>query len=337
MTKAKSLYILIAVLLLSSLVIIVSAHPGRTDGSGGHTDHDTGEYHYHHGYPAHDHYDMDGDGDLDCPYNFDDKTDHSPGSNSSSGVNNNAGITADSYENNDANLEEEVKEVPEWVYWSLGVMALVILHLLIANKWKNDEINQLQETYHRDIKKEQELGTQRLQQMEQDHKKQLKSQQLTHAAIMKKKEQSVREGLQNLTSDLSYFYSFNYLCQLSGASENDFIGKDGLPKSGNCEKHKWGEKYTFYTTSRPSASKSKFHRVGCQYCSFCHPINAYTIQKHYALYAPCSVCNPELPNTKWVDFYLEHKKFLDEHMGSEKSRIYDERPSDISYLSKESI
>ena len=48
------------------------AHPGRTDGRGGHTNNSTGEYHYHHGYPEHDHYDMDGDGIIDCPYNFHD-------------------------------------------------------------------------------------------------------------------------------------------------------------------------------------------------------------------------------------------------------------------------
>ena len=77
----KKVFIITSMLLLITLLIgfaalSVRAHPGRTDGSGGHTNHDTGEYHYHHGYPAHDHYDMDGDGVLDCPYNFDDKTDH---------------------------------------------------------------------------------------------------------------------------------------------------------------------------------------------------------------------------------------------------------------------
>ena len=36
--------------------------------------HSTGEYHYHHGYSAHDHYDMDGDGNVDCPYDFNDQT-----------------------------------------------------------------------------------------------------------------------------------------------------------------------------------------------------------------------------------------------------------------------
>ena len=56
------------------LSVVVSAHSGKTDSSGGHWDNSAGEYHYHHGYSAHKHYDMDSDGDLDCPYSFDDKT-----------------------------------------------------------------------------------------------------------------------------------------------------------------------------------------------------------------------------------------------------------------------
>lgn len=59
-------------------------HSGKTDANGGHYDKSTGEYHYHHGYSAHSHYDMDGDGIIDCPYNFDDKTNHNYDSNSTS-------------------------------------------------------------------------------------------------------------------------------------------------------------------------------------------------------------------------------------------------------------
>ena len=55
-------------------IFTVFAHPGSTDSNGGHTDHSTGEYHYHHGYPEHSHYDMDGNGSIDCPYEFDDQT-----------------------------------------------------------------------------------------------------------------------------------------------------------------------------------------------------------------------------------------------------------------------
>ena len=60
--------------LVAVLASFTVLHQGRTDSNGGHYDHSTGEYHYHHGYPAHDHYDMNGDGIVDCPYNFKDKT-----------------------------------------------------------------------------------------------------------------------------------------------------------------------------------------------------------------------------------------------------------------------
>ena len=84
----------ISFLLTALIMLLVSrtatAHPGRTDGNGGHTDHSTGDYHYHHGYPAHDHYDMDGDGDLDCPYTFKDNTSNKPQTNTQSNVPNNS-------------------------------------------------------------------------------------------------------------------------------------------------------------------------------------------------------------------------------------------------------
>ena len=71
-------------LLLSILITPVFAHPGRTDDNGGHWDRSTGEYHYHHGYSAHQHYDMNGDGIPDCPYDFRDNTSHSSSGSSSS-------------------------------------------------------------------------------------------------------------------------------------------------------------------------------------------------------------------------------------------------------------
>lgn len=76
--------IAVVILFFVTFFTIVSAHPGRTDSNGGHTDHSTGKYHYHHGYPAHQHYDMDGNGTKDCPYEYKDKTDTSSHSNSTS-------------------------------------------------------------------------------------------------------------------------------------------------------------------------------------------------------------------------------------------------------------
>jgi hypothetical protein len=61
------------------------AHPGKTDSGGGHYNKSTGEYHYHHGYPAHS---VCG---INCPYNNIDATNHnssnSSGSNSSKSKN----------------------------------------------------------------------------------------------------------------------------------------------------------------------------------------------------------------------------------------------------------
>lgn len=65
----------IALVLAVTLCIgSASAHPGRTDANGGHYNHSTGEYHYHHGYPAHQHI------DGVCPYDYDDRTGWNSGS-----------------------------------------------------------------------------------------------------------------------------------------------------------------------------------------------------------------------------------------------------------------
>ena len=89
MKKASKRRITIAIALiitaaLASTMLFVFAHPGGTDYRGGHKNHATGEYHYHHGYSAHQHYDMDGDGYNDCPYTFTPSTSHSAASSSAS-------------------------------------------------------------------------------------------------------------------------------------------------------------------------------------------------------------------------------------------------------------
>lgn len=67
--SSKFIAIQFVVLVLSSVfAFAVFSHPGRTDSNGGHYNRSTGEYHYHHGYPAHQHK------DGVCPYDYDDKT-----------------------------------------------------------------------------------------------------------------------------------------------------------------------------------------------------------------------------------------------------------------------
>ena len=72
-TTALCLFVFLTVI---ALALPVQAHSGRTDSSGGHYDSNTGKYHYHHGYPAHQH-----TGGV-CPYESKDKTSHFSGSSS---------------------------------------------------------------------------------------------------------------------------------------------------------------------------------------------------------------------------------------------------------------
>lgn len=146
--KRKLVLCAACVLMLSLVCIPTYAHPGRTDSNGGHTDHSTGEYHYHHGYPAHDHYDMDGDGILDCPYDFVDKTKQTNGNSSRNNTN-----AEKSYEIEVVSLstipvtaqpapEEDVKEVPIWVHGIICVLAFSVIYLSASNKRKTDELKQ---------------------------------------------------------------------------------------------------------------------------------------------------------------------------------------------------
>lgn len=73
--------IFVSILVLGAAAFPAAAHSGRTDSQGGHTNHSTGEYHFHHGYSAHQHA-----GGI-CPYSFDDKTGSSSGSSSSGSSN----------------------------------------------------------------------------------------------------------------------------------------------------------------------------------------------------------------------------------------------------------
>ena len=83
MKMTKSIVaICLAIIFIFSFSFKSSAHPGSTDAYGGHYDRSTGEYHYHHGYPAHSH-------SNGCPYNYDDKTNHDSSSSSQSNGNNN--------------------------------------------------------------------------------------------------------------------------------------------------------------------------------------------------------------------------------------------------------
>lgn len=53
--KKHILLIVFCIVVLFTFPLVAYAHPGGTDEDGGHFDKSTGEYHYHHGEPAHQH------------------------------------------------------------------------------------------------------------------------------------------------------------------------------------------------------------------------------------------------------------------------------------------
>lgn len=115
--KKTMIWLLVVTSIIFSLQMSVLAHSGRTDGSGGHKNHSTGEYHYHHGKPAHNHYDMDGDGDKDCPYTYNAETDYDDSYKSNNDVGNN-------YVQQNSNHDDDINNsTSEWKSWY--VVALV--------------------------------------------------------------------------------------------------------------------------------------------------------------------------------------------------------------------
>ena len=62
-SKKRIASVILIFLLAFGSISPVMGHSGGTDSNGGHYDHSTGEYHYHHGMPAHQHNE-----DGSCPY-----------------------------------------------------------------------------------------------------------------------------------------------------------------------------------------------------------------------------------------------------------------------------
>lgn len=156
------------------LPLTVSAHPGKTDSSGGHTDHSTGEYHYHHGYSAHQHYDMDGDGKADCPYDFKDNTNRQSGygnsgkekttystSPTASATEAARSSTAPTTPKN-ATEKEETKPMPSWMYWCFGIFSAVLLGMGIKIRSQKEDMEIMKSSHSSGIQRLREQHEQQL-------------------------------------------------------------------------------------------------------------------------------------------------------------------------------
>lgn len=315
----KILSIIVCVFALSFVCMTVYAHPGRTDSNGGHTDHSTGEYHYHHGYPAHDHYDMDGDGIPDCPYKFEDITSQNKSSHSSNSatsdstnklVKENTSPQPLSRETEDASTsKKDVKEVPDWVYWIFCILALSVLCLSVSNKWKKDEIKQWEISFNREINKEKEQK-EKYETKINDIKMDLASQEHRYEIKLEEYKENLRTSIVSIDHSFRYVRGSDYLYYLVGAPDGDTVGSDGLPRSQDCTKHKWGDKYTFYIAL--DSKSVKFHAANCAHKGGV-PVNAYFLSKKY-IRTPCKFCNPQIPNLSWYFRYKEIMDFNSEYL-----------------------
>ena len=134
----KQITLLIVGVLLANLRIC--AHSGKTDGYGGHYNRSTGEYHYHHGFSAHQHT------NGVCPYDFEDRT-----SQSSGGSSNKNNVVNDLFDKPAENLSPKVentkpKKRSVWkeVLDVVGIYAAIFYvpwMLVEGVKWIKNHIN----------------------------------------------------------------------------------------------------------------------------------------------------------------------------------------------------
>ena len=134
MKKVFAFLCVLWMVLIWCFPMYASAHPGRTDGNGGHTDKSTGEYHYHHGYSAHDHWDMNGDGIIDCPYNFDDQTNHNSGNSSGNGT----GVNNQNFSNNHTHKAKETNKTYSYIAIGFVIAFFVFVNCFAIHIDKTD-------------------------------------------------------------------------------------------------------------------------------------------------------------------------------------------------------
>lgn len=342
---AAPLFLLIAVFCCPS----VYAHPGKTDSDGGHFDSNTGEYHYHHGYPAHEHRDIDGDGILDCPYAFIDNTNHDTenyhsGSSASDNLDyndieripfgedpsysGNIPLTVDSTET------EDLEAVPAWVYCVFFILAAMLVFKWLQLHREYDENNKLNATIHKltndnhSLKKETDELNSKIEELKhyQDelinaHKSEVSKLNASHEADIELLKRENESQIANaFHADMLTKFGSRYLYVLSGTPDGDYLDDERLPCShssgGNSLGNYWGEKYTFYTSTDNQKSVLTYHKRNCSHISRCMSItsiNAYFLQKNPNHYRACSTCHPIVPDTLWVNRYRYLKAFLEKH------------------------
>lgn len=326
------------------LTLPASAHKGRTDANGGHYDHSTGEYHYHHGYPAHQHI------NGACPYNFDDKTNHSSGGTSSGSSNFSKSVKT--VENSNR------VDIPEDVIFAASALSIICLlvYLLVYWRYKDiqetkkrraeeyrkisqkcqileEENRQLQEKFQRENRQLQDqverLRADKASLLNEVHVLRLKVKR--HPELSESPSQmealpphqwplpalpaeivtGALETVSEIVTDTSFeIEKARFTEMLSGESLLDLAGAPSGVEIGpdglpkDIEYPGWGPHFTYYTAQKGTC----FHcKAGCS--GAYRPIH---LVKTHGL-QPCSRCNPKPMPTEWYDEYLRLKAIKDRY------------------------
>lgn len=342
MNRKVLIMMMLCVIMMSICPVEVFGHSGRTDGSGGHYNRSTGEYHWHHGYGEHQHEDMDGDGDLDCPYSFDDQTGESGGGSSSGGSTyyrppasptpyrtplprNTPTPTIPSTETPAESFDtKEESRPPMWIICTLSAIVVVLSIWLYLNAKRHKEVVY---NYDNEIKALQDKHNTKINNLISKHNEELHNRaQRANAEKNYIKEEAEHnynklrktleaensamvENLQMLIDTAKSTLGVHYLSILSGSPEGHFVGDDLLPTTGKNEILRWGNTYTFFANDLTSNSV-RYHTCNCLHKGY--QINAYTVRCAKKKYIPCKVCNPELPPLDWVNTYRTNLHLIQE-------------------------
>ena len=276
--------------------VAASAHSGRTDGSGGHWNRSAGVYHYHHGYSAHDHYDMDGDGIVDCPYEFEDKTEkkqYIPTIYRYTGINE----TKPSSDLATETLQPSVvQQNGKETNFSLDKVIFIAVIAIIFVIWLPSVI-----LYNR------------IQRLNSKHFEELASVKSNCKAEL----DHSKSAISLLHKMMTETNGDDYLYKIAGAPEDSYVDEKFLPHSKHGNYGPYIDKYTFYLGTSPYNSNVKYHHRSCRYANGSYEINAYDIKKHRR-YSPCLLCPCRLPDTEWVDQYKELHSLLSKYITFDK-------------------
>lgn len=305
------LTIIIALLCCSSTI----AHSGNTDGNGGHTDHSTGEYHYHHGYPAHDH------PNGVCPYGGV----YITSSNSSEHSNDDADVQG--YLDQIRRLKNDVSKLQSELSVATKQMKMYsteISELTDKSNSLSEELSNTKMNLSESRKREKNISIWfavtastlfvMLVCLSVNRRKRINEYMIDeqrHAKEMNTAKEKI-DTLSSLNRLNEYSDPYSALKEQYQKSAKDAeqlmvllvpsdteIGRDGLPKEKGAVR--WGEKYTVYA----SHTGSCYHRQSCSTLSTT-PIHSCLVKKYNL--RPCGKCLPQLPDLKWFAEYLDIKR-----------------------------